>query len=125
MAEQHQYRRGLEQVRSIAARSGTDINAMNHIIDVVDDALAQPTPSAEPCGRCGGTGYQGDGPDALGVPCPDCTAAPPSIADMAPGTTFVWNPYRWGVARRWEVREDDDRCSVHRRRRRSKVGPRA
>jgi hypothetical protein len=53
MTEQ-QYRQGLERVRSIAARSGTDINAMNRILDAVDEALAQPAPSAEQtCGVCG------------------------------------------------------------------------
>lgn len=42
--------------------------------------------------------------------CPDCrarfAAEPVSIADMALGTTFVWNTERWDVARRWTVREE-------------------
>lgn len=48
MSEQ-QYREALQEIRSIGAKSGTDLNAINRIFDVVDRALRieRPVPNTD------------------------------------------------------------------------------
>lgn len=64
--------------------------------------LSQPTPTAEPCKRCAGTGYitSPPMPDVVDLPCPNCSdAEPPRIEDMAPGTTFTGTTRQWPTQR--------------------------
>lgn len=83
---------------------GHDIGPLrNKVTEAVMAALSQPNPTAEPvqhpCERDGHDDYCGA--------CAMCgRAAPPSIADMAPGTTFTgeagigWLPSEWTVGER-------------------------
>lgn len=70
--------------------AGEDV--VDELHDLVPHRDSQPTPTAEASCECEHTSFdhghsEGDG--CLHCPCKEFTPAPPSIADMVPGTTFM------------------------------------